>query len=335
MVSTLSQTHRRHISEGLKKAYREGRRGAPWNKGQTKERDARLAKLSQMYKGKRFSKISAEGKRRLSERMKTRNPVTNLLVREKISKTKCPNAPASEEVRRDYHVLQLSMSEIAKKYGCSTSTIASTMKRNKIPSRSLEEAQLSCLVKKSRDAVFDSELKAYLDGLILGDGTLDKGKYSTSFRIDQRKDRLEWLLSISKELAKHNVQSRIINVKHNKHLLETKCYTQLNGTYQRWYPNGKKVVPKDLVITSATFANWYLSDGSLIHHAYILLCTDAFSREDVDFLITLLNKHFGVDGKLAIWNRRNRIRFRKHDSIKLLKIIEPFKTHCFAYKWDI
>jgi hypothetical protein len=67
---------------------------------------------------------------------------------------------------------------------------------------------------------------------------------------------------------------------------------------QRWYPNGKKIIPKDLVLAPITVMNWYLGDGSShissYRNMYAQLSTQGFCDEGVEQLGDLLKITIGL-----------------------------------------
>ncbi len=71
---------------------------------------------------------------------------------------------------------------------------------------------------------------------------------------------------------------------------------------RKWYPEGKKIVPKDIKLTPLTIAVWFLDDGcirSAVHDdprsaAQCIFCTHCFVEADVKRLCGLLNKALGL-----------------------------------------
>lgn len=69
---------------------------------------------------------------------------------------------------------------------------------------------------------------------------------------------------------------------------------------QKWYPEGIKIVPRDLELTSLICAIWFCDDGSIVytgpnkHGKRISLYTDSFLKEDVVFLQDCLFQKIGV-----------------------------------------
>lgn len=85
--------------------------------------------------------------------------------------------------------------------------------------------------------------------------------------------------------------------------LQTKTARIFSDLRSEWYPNGIKVVPKDLsFINDAVVAKWYMDDGSRRHsdvqNDRILFHTNGFSEEDVTRLANKLYDLYGVSCKV-------------------------------------
>jgi len=141
-----------------------------------------------------------------------------------------------------------------------------------------------------------------VNGCLLGDGNIKEDKYKNkryfTFKLTA-KDRnlLEWVEKKLNSLGIDNTwitedRKKVFNL--NFYLNKYKIPELLN-LRDKWYQkeNGKtiKVVPRDLKLTPTTLFFWYLGDGSLIRRRndktrvpYIVLATNSFRKEDVEFL---------------------------------------------------
>jgi len=85
----------------------------------------------------------------------------------------------------------------------------------------------------------------------------------------------------------------------------TQCAEVFVPFRNKWYPNGEKIVPQDLVLSPLTCAIWFCDDGSIIHHGKnkkllrLALYTDGFTKNDVEFLAGLLNDKLQSDLKIT------------------------------------
>ena len=76
--------------------------------------------------------------------------------------------------------------------------------------------------------------------------------------------------------------------------LNTDGSVQLHALYTKWYPQGKKVVPRDITFTPTVLLHWYLGDGN-IDRQRITLHTEGFSKEEVEFLVQRLKEDVGLE----------------------------------------
>lgn len=107
--------------------------------------------------------------------------------------------------------------------------------------------------------------------------------------------------------------------------------------HKRWYPNGKKIIPKDVRITPTSVLLWYLGDGTLVvdnesNTAVVRLSTDCFTIDDVNFLVSRLEE-IGIS---CTRTSENRIRI-------IAEGIKPFfdfigrksPIECYSYKFSV
>jgi hypothetical protein len=192
--------------------------------------------------------------------------------------------------------------------------------------------------------------KAIIDGLLLGDGCIiDSSKTSGIFVINQREDRLQWLQELQKSLSKYNVESKIEDgckakeitilgkkTKQRKsYVLRTKSYPTFLRYRKRWYPEGKKIVPTDVILSPIALAQWYMSDGhrftSKKSNGLNIYC-DGFQRKDVEFLRDRLNAQYRLS--FHLWNVRTVLQLSRKKHVEIfLRITKPYKMDCFNYKW--
>jgi len=107
------------------------------------------------------------------------------------------------------------------------------------------------------------------------------------------------------------------------------AYAQLR---ERWYREGKKVVPEDLRISREFVLHWFLCDGACSVNrgsGHLMLCTDSFTREEVESLQRLLQTA-NIESSLMS-NRR--IRVRQKSIVRFYDYIGESPVQCLAYKW--
>jgi len=183
----------------------------------------------------------------------------------------------------------------------------------------------------------------YLDGLLLGDGCLwiRSSCRCVTPRYTQGCIKKVWVDTISKFFS----NAGIINSVHatfnnrvsrgNEKILwniNTRVYQEFFSFYNRWYPDGIKVVPKDINLNSQLLANWYMGDGCFTHKKYgtIVLSTQGFIREDVIYLSDLVNEYLDINSRVS---KRNEIYIHDTNSVeKFLNSVILYVLPCFEYK---
>ncbi|GEM_PF-5482245 len=192
---------------------------------------------------------------------------------------------------------------------------------------------------------FSPELKSYLDGLLLGDGCIQihyKFKSSPWYTQSFAKQYKEWLNVVKDKLESFGFICKLYerNVK-NEISLRTNYDTVLTDFRKRWYPNGTKIVPKDIILDRGAIANWYLGDGSLKKDNQIILYTNCFSFADVKWLSGKLNETVGILSYVKNIRYKNLpkdqyvLAIRSADSIRFLDFIKEYNIECFSYKFDM
>lgn len=111
-------------------------------------------------------------------------------------------------------------------------------------------------------------------------------------------------------------------------------------SYERWYPNGKKIVPKDLILTPTTCSYWYIGDGTYNKEGHTIgLFTNSFSADDIDNLVNQLRER-GIECKRQKIHTRNNRKLEWYIAINVkgastfLKYIGEPILDCYRYKWS-
>ena len=108
---------------------------------------------------------------------------------------------------------------------------------------------------------------------------------------------------------------------------------------KRWYPNGKKIIPKDIEINRDMLLWWYIGDGYLCrkkirpNYRRAELATDSFSMEDVYFIIDKLKL---ILGESSIYEENNEIMIGRQALVKfanLLGGVSPVKDYQYKFEF--
>jgi hypothetical protein len=219
----------------------------------------------------------------------------------------------------------LTQREIAIHYGCDVTCIENFFKRNGISTRNY-----SSLYKEYNKILdFSNREMEILDGIMLADGHIDpqvhggRLTYGCKFR--------ETLFDIEKSLPSlkfsNHWQSKITNCWHFK----SRGNPYLLREHSRWYPEKKKIVPKDVRITPLSCYWWMIGDG-YSGKCRVELATNGFMKEDNEFLCKKLKE---IDILNAYATKNNTIYLRLRDSQKFLHYIknEVSISSQYMYKW--
>jgi hypothetical protein len=194
-----------------------------------------------------------------------------------------------EVLQQMYSVEGLSMSDIGKLVGCSSSKICRKLHHLEIPTR---------LQFKINEEVISDDAVQFLEGELLGDGSLislESGNCYFSWHMKSE----QYLLWLSEQLNSLGVKTRKIvpNINKSKlflapyttYILRSMTYRCFNEIREVWYPSGIKILPKNLELTPIKVRQWFLGDGTLyrnrLKNSYSLrFCTQSFTCNEVNKL---------------------------------------------------
>ena len=133
---------------------------------------------------------------------------------------------------------------------------------------------------------------------------------------------------------------------HNKFDKRTKRYYQqafckiasseiLNPIQQAFYPNGKKIVPEELInkLSPLGIAIWFMDDGASDGHGY-KFSVDCFSKDDIEKLSRLLSNKFNIKNTIQI-NSNKTIHICAQSIKDFKNLVEPHMCNCMKYKLQI
>ena len=157
---------------------------------------------------------------------------------------------------------------------------------------------------KNKKYVFDEIQNSFLNGLLLSDGYINKRDYTFSIT-SSSKQFLEFIMSKLPSNIWRNNGIRvdfIFDKRTKKTLTSYRLISKSNEFFydlrNKWYPDGIKKIPNDIIIDMHCLLGWYLGDGSLNqHHIHqrtdsIKFCTNSFLVEDIEnILLPQLNKY--------------------------------------------
>jgi len=244
-----------------------------------------------------------------------------------------------------YETQEKSTYMIAGELGVSPGTINRWLHRHGIELRSSDE---SYFLSHCNTLEVDQHLKEMLDGELLGDGSIVPSGLRTAVYGHGSKHR-QYVVWLAEEFAKHGLMQsgsirRTVNYLGGNHssityVYRSRSYPELMVFRRRFYPQGKKIVPEDLVLTPIVVRQWYLGDGQ-IHgpprqRASITLHTCAFDAASIDILLKGL---LDLGLKTTHQPVHNALHISAHSTRDCLNYIgpcpEPIRS-IYEYKWDM
>lgn len=197
-----------------------------------------------------------------------------------------------------------------------------------------------------------NELRGFVTGLILGDGSIDKGVHKRSFEMKSiHKDFVTYVKTILDDITPFNSYIKENNayikdgVSHKKYYrLRVTAHPYFNKLYHYFYNDyrHRKIYAKTLNwLTPRGLANWYMSDGYIclvgkksnnIYNRRIDICTDRYYIEDVKLMIQMLKSKFDLDCGLVTRDRFHRIRIKSNSYEKFINLIKPYIVPSMLYK---
>ena len=175
--------------------------------------------------------------------------------------------------------------------------------------------------------------ESILIGSLLGDGTMRR-KINAYLEINHaysQKILVDWIYTEFKNLVLTPPKWRKGNGNREAYRFFTRSLPVLTPFYDKFFINGKKIIPDNLKLNALSLAVWFMDDGSKSRSA-IYLNTQQFSVEEQKKLIFILKDQFNLDSTLNKDKIYFRIRVRSESSKKMVKIINKYILPDFRYK---
>jgi hypothetical protein len=200
------------------------------------------------------------------------------------------------------------------------------------------------LARRAAPFVVTPAVRPLVDGLLLGDGSIERGAFGSRLRLNQCVRHRPWVDMVMASLTNLGiewgpVQGAEAEVKMAGQTYQrsasvgvrTRSYGYFTDEHDRWYPSGVKRVPRDVDLSPVSIAHWYFGDGMVGNKGYhAQFATDGFPVEDVELLIERLH---GIYGWRPTRTKRNRILISlAADRKELLEMVRPLTPECFSHK---
>jgi len=224
--------------------------------------------------------------------------------------------------------------KIAKLCKTGKTTILNALKRLDIPIRTAGEAfHLS----QGNHCNLSQEAIEWINGELLGDGCLRSPRGPSAIYSHSSKyyEYLEYVIDTLKSFGirapsgPREYNSKVSNGHHKS--MDSLSYTELLPIRKKWYPNGKKIVPRDIKLTPLTCRQWYIGDGCLQRGRYIIMATCGFTISDVNWLVEQLIE---LGFKATRQPSCNCIIISTYSTKAFLDYIGKCPVNCYQYKWN-
>ena len=197
-----------------------------------------------------------------------------------------------------------------------------------------------------------SELKGFLTGLILGDGTIGNGVKNRSFSIKSiNKDFIDMIAdeiescSGFKTRIKFTPEHFSCGCNHRDSWeLSIASHPYFGKIYHHFYDDYRKRVVSSWALkwlTPRGLANWYMSDGyvclvgktkGVIKNRRVDICTDRYTLSDVRKMQDFFKRKFDIDTSIICRGRTYRLRVMQTSYNRFFELVNPYIVPSMRYK---
>ena len=185
--------------------------------------------------------------------------------------------------------------------------------------------------------------KSVFDGLMLSDIGLRKDSKNASITMTckhrsfmdamiERLFFLSWGPVTEKEVYDKRTEKSYHSCKVSSHVSEW-----LTAQYSRWYCDGVKIVPEDIIIDKDVLEWWYIGDGHLErkkarpNYRRIIMATDSFVEIEKDILCEKLRIFLDRN---AVYKEGKKIAISKKALVKMAKMLTVCPVVDYSYKYE-
>ena len=171
--------------------------------------------------------------------------------------------------------------------------------------------------RKGHNIKITKELKEFLEGLLLGDGCMTIGKGSDGAYYSHGDKNFDYIKWLSRKFGNFGIKQcgKITILNKIAHRYKTLTYIEFNKIAKEWYPNGKKQIPHNLIITPTILRNWNIGDGNFSDSP--IIDSKIFSLEDLERIANQIRKLW-IKLTLREFKDRKRIRISKKSEKRFL-----------------
>lgn len=253
--------------------------------------------------------------------------------------------PEDDFVLADRYLRGESALSLAKEAGLSLNLVLRRLREHGVVIRQKGREPIRTLGLNPNDYAMFLEI---VDGLMLGDGSILKDGI---LRLEQTIRRGEWVHHVAGLLRSIGVSCKVADrgptdshsrikgrvIPHNgSTIMWSLTYQDMKDQRARWYPEGKKIVPRDVVLTPVSVALWFCGDGTSDKSTGTLsFCTNGFTRPDVEFLGDRLGKTVGIHTTTTHSETQPILRVcRRNDAVRIRDFMGNHVIPLFHYKFQ-
>ena len=121
----------------------------------------------------------------------------------------------------------------------------------------------------------------------------------------------------------------------------TRTHSVFSELRDKWYPHNIKIIP-NIKLNALVCAHWFVQDGqNRQHKREIILNTNSFIKDHVEFLIEILKRDIGIKSHLRLKDNKYFVivmgnQFGDQGYFQFLELVSRYNEwECFRYKFDI
>ncbi len=175
--------------------------------------------------------------------------------------------------------------------------------------------------------------EALIVGCLLGDGAMRCKTHALleiNHSVDQR-EYVEWKYHELKGLVATPPKARRSGWRRVAYRFTTRSLPALTPLYKRFYPDGQKQVPDDLILKPFSMAVWLMDDGAKSYRA-VYFNTQKYDRFSQERLIEMLWRQHAIRARLNRDKQYWRLRIAVDSVERLKRLVQPHLLSMFDYK---
>lgn len=245
---------------------------------------------------------------------------------------------SEQELRQKYIDENYTISQCAEYFGCSGQPITNRLKQYGIKKGGHYSIKMN----------MTNEMYEVLRGTLLGDGSLLTSKNQNAF-FSYTSKSLQHVQFVAKYfdeykcgkgIYSYDIFDKRTNKVYQRNQFVTKRSNTLTKERDKWYINGIKHIPEDLVLTPLMCLLWYIGDGGLSNNT-ITLSTNCFEKEEIETI--LLPQLSMFEAKIAKCGRSKKEHniqyvikiYKRENVVSFLKYIGECPFEDYKYKWNV